>query len=208
MDEGRGARTGGGWAEAQDWTRRMDRIEALLDEASEAGRETAIVSLNDLPSDGALPFRAADAWSSQLPGFHPEPWAPNTETVSEWAALLDGEFDTFWLSDGLEHDWRDTLLAALQARGTVTAFESARPVWGLRPSRAARCFTANVPKPTSDTWSPLARVSVMLSTTASRARPAEALGRSAAAAIASISSVLFTLVPLESLILRYETGPI
>ena len=126
---------GGGWAEAQDWTRRMDRIEALLDEASEAGRETAIVSLNDLPSDGALPFRAADALSSQLPGFQPEPWAPNTETVSDWAALLDGEFDTFWLSDGLEHDWRDTLLAALQARGTVTAFESARPVWGLRPAQ-------------------------------------------------------------------------
>ena len=33
--------------------------------------------------------------------------------------------------------------------------------------------------------------------TASNARPAEAFGRSAAAAIASISSVLFTIIPLK-----------
>lgn len=82
--------------------------------------------------------------------------------------------------------------------GTFEALISiVAPVCGLRPLRALRCFTEKVPKPTRETWSPLDRASVMLSTTASRARPADAFGRSAAVAMASISSVLFTLIPLE-----------
>ncbi len=126
---------GGGWAEARDWTLRMDRTRALLEEAQQAGRETAVVSLTDLPSDGALPFRAADAWAAQLPGVQPMPWLPAAEDVLVWADTLEGGFDTFWLSDGLEHDWRAPLLDALQGRGTVTVFEGARPVVGLRPAR-------------------------------------------------------------------------
>src|SRR5690606_27731646 len=69
------------------------------------------------------------------------------------------------------------------------------PVCGLRPVRAARSLTENVPKPTSTTDSPFFNAPVMLSTTASSARPAAAFGMSADAAIASISSVLFTLNP-------------
>src|SRR5690606_40573714 len=65
------------------------------------------------------------------------------------------------------------------------------PVCGLRPSRAARSFTAKVPKPTSETLSPLRSALVMVSVRASRARAAVDLGRSAEAAMASISSALF-----------------
>ena len=126
---------GGGWADAADWSQRIDRVQAVLDEASEAGRQTAIVSLTDLPADGALPFRAADTWASQLPSFLPQSWLPDASAVEAWAATLEGDFDTFWLSDGLEHPWRPVLLDILQDRGTVTAFESLRPVWGLRPAR-------------------------------------------------------------------------
>lgn len=125
----------GGWAEAHDWTGRMERVSDLLDEAAEAGRETALVSLTDLPPDGALPFRAADAWASQLPSFSPMPWLADANAVREWAETLNGSFDTYWMSDGLDHDWHADLLSALQARGTVTAFESARPVYGLKPAR-------------------------------------------------------------------------
>ena len=125
----------GGWGEAHDWTARMDRVSALLSEAAEAGRETAVVSLTDLPPDGALPFRSADAWAAQLPSFQPMPWLADGEGVRAWAETLSGSFDTFWMSDGLDHKWHADLLAALQARGTVTAFESARPVYGLKPAR-------------------------------------------------------------------------
>src|SRR5690606_35420920 len=58
-------------------------------------------------------------------------------------------------------------------------------------------FTAKVPKPISVTWSPFFSASVIASTIESRARPAAALEISADAAIASISSDLFTLNPLD-----------
>ena len=120
----------GSWAEAPDWNRRMERVEALLDEAGQAGRETALVSLTDLPADDALPFRAANSWASQLPGIAPEAWAPDPEEAVSWSETLRGPFDTFWFSDGLERAWRPQVLAALQDQGAVTIFESPRPVFG------------------------------------------------------------------------------
>jgi hypothetical protein len=80
------------------------------------------------------------------------------------------------------------------------------PVWGLRPSRAARGLTENVPKPTRDTWSPRLRASVTLSITASSARPASDLLMSAADAIASIRSVLFTKVPCKNPVVNAVAG--
>lgn len=126
---------GGGWAEAQDWSRRIDRIEVLLDEAGQAGRQTALVSLTDLPEDGAIVFQSADAIASQLPGVQPKPWLADPDDVLPWLESLDGDFDTFWLSDGLGHDWRDDALSSLRARGSVSVFESPRAVLGLKPAR-------------------------------------------------------------------------
>ncbi|MDF0603393.1 DUF4159 domain-containing protein [Psychromarinibacter sp. C21-152] len=124
----------GTWADARDWTRRADRVEAALDEAARLGRPVALVSLTDLPA-GDLPFRAADAWAADLPSVQPEPWAPDAEALADWAAALPDEaFDTFWMSDGLARDSREALLAELQAHGTVTVFESPSPVFGLRPA--------------------------------------------------------------------------
>ena len=123
------------WADAPDWTRRMARVDGLLGEASQAGRETAVVALSDLPADGVLPFRSADAWAPQVAGFAPAPWAPNAEAVARFADALEGSFDTFWLSDGVARDSREGLLKALQDRGSVTVFESPRSVLGLRPAR-------------------------------------------------------------------------
>ena len=68
----------------------------------------------------------------------------------------------------------------------------AAPVRGLRPVRAARLPTANVPKPTRETVPPFFRVVRTAPIVASNARPAAALDRSACLAMCSISSVLFT----------------
>lgn len=124
----------GSWAEAPDWTRRMERIEALLSEASQAGRETAVVSLTDLPADAQLPIQAANAWFSRLPGLAPMAWAPDEEAVTDFFAALDGGFDTFWFSDGVARDWREDVLDDLQSKGSVTVFESPRPVVALKPA--------------------------------------------------------------------------
>jgi hypothetical protein len=123
----------GTWADARDWQARMTRTEALLDEASRAGRTAAVVLLNDIPS-GEVPFQAADAWAQRLPSLEPSPWSPDADTVAAWAQDLEGDFETFWMSDGLAHPWREPLLAALEARGGVTVFETPRPVVALRPA--------------------------------------------------------------------------
>ena len=88
-------------------------------------------------------------------------------------------------------------LPALKLATLDAAIWMVAPVCGLRPLRALRCFTIKVPKPTRATCSPFFSSLVILSNTASSARPAEAFGRSAAVAIASISSVLFTIIPLK-----------
>jgi hypothetical protein len=123
----------GTWADAGDWSKRRDRIGALLDEASRDGRVAAVVLLTDLPV-GDVPFQAADAWATRLPGITPAPWLPDAQAVTEWAGgLKPGGFETFWLSDGLQWDGRAAVLAALEARGVVTVMQNARPVAGLRP---------------------------------------------------------------------------
>ncbi|MDJ0823962.1 MAG: DUF4159 domain-containing protein [Rhodobacter sp.] len=124
----------GTWADARDWQRRVDRIAAALDEAARLGRPVAVVRLTDLPA-GDLPFQAADAWAVRLPSLTPDPWEPDAEALAAWVgALPDGPFDTFWMSDGLARDSRGDLLAALEARGAVTVFESPRSIFALRPA--------------------------------------------------------------------------
>jgi len=123
----------GTWADARDWQRRVDRIDALLADASRTARPVALIRLTDQP--GAVPFQAADVWASRLPNLQPAAWQPDTMTLEAWAETLpDGNFDTFWLSDGLARDGRDGLLATLETRGTVTVFENPRAVVALRPA--------------------------------------------------------------------------
>lgn len=124
----------GTWAEARDWPERLDRVEALLAEASRQGRTAALVSLTDLPAEGVT-FQAADAVAAELPNLEPQPWAPDREAVSDWAATLEGGFDTFWLSDGLARDGREPLLQTFEDHGEVRIFENPAAVVALRPPR-------------------------------------------------------------------------
>ncbi len=121
----------GGWADARDWPRRIDRASALVEDAGRAGRPVAVLRLTDAPQ--APVFQAANAWTGRIGALGPQPWAP--ADLGRWAAVLpqDG-FDSFWLSDGLDHPGRADLLAALETRGAVTVFESPRPVVALRPA--------------------------------------------------------------------------
>ncbi|QYK40822.1 MAG: DUF4159 domain-containing protein [Paracoccaceae bacterium] len=121
------------WADARDWPRRAERLAQLVEEAGRDGRPVAVVQLTDAPAAPA--FQGAAAWAPRLAAVEPRAWAPD---FAAWAeALPQGDFATFWLSDGLSHAGRDTLLSALQARGQVTVFESPRVTLGLRPATFA-----------------------------------------------------------------------
>lgn len=123
----------GTWADARDWPRRIDRIDAALDEAARDGRPAAIVTLTDLPAEAPV-FQDAQAVAQRLPSITPHPYEPDEDVLLAWSQTLSEPFDTFWLSDGLDRESRDTLLAAFEAQGTVTVFESQQAIVGLRPA--------------------------------------------------------------------------
>ena len=119
-----------GWADARDWPRRVDRALAVAEAAGRAGRTVALARLTDPPQTPV--FQAAQPLLARLGAARPEPYAP--QDLAGWAAALPGDaFDSYWISDGLDHPGRDALLDALQARGAVRVFETPRPVLALRP---------------------------------------------------------------------------
>lgn len=120
------------WADARDWPRRLDRLADLLADAARTERPVTVVAATDLPA-GDLPFQAPESWATRLPSLEPAAWEPQEGTVADWASALDGDFETWWLSDGLARDGRGAVLDALEARGAVTVFESPRPLRGLLP---------------------------------------------------------------------------
>ncbi len=121
----------GGWADARDWGRRIERAVALVEEAGRDGRTVAVVRLTDAPE--AVAFQAADAWAGRLAALTPQAWLPGD--LDGWAGVLPEQgFETFWLSDGLDRPGRADLFDALAARGMVTVFQSPRPVMALHPA--------------------------------------------------------------------------
>ena len=120
----------GGWADAGDWQRRIDRATALAEDAGRNGRTVAVLRLTDRPQPPV--FQTADAVVGRIAALEPQPWSP--ADMAGWAAVLPQDaFDSFWLSDGLDHPGRATLLAALEARGSVGVSESPRAIVTLRP---------------------------------------------------------------------------
>ncbi|SEK62553.1 N-terminal double-transmembrane domain-containing protein [Roseivivax marinus] len=121
------------WASAESWPARLGAAEALLNRAERDDRTVAVMRLT---APEAPTFQAADALAQHLAGLSPEPWAPDAENMEAVADLLpEGAFDTWWMSDGLARDGRETLLDALEDHGSVTVFESPEPLYALAPAR-------------------------------------------------------------------------
>lgn len=122
----------GSWAGAPSWQARMDRVDTLLSEAALADRRTAVINLNSLPVSD-IPFAAPSEWQNRLPNVQPQPWQPSD--AAEWFEATAGNFESYWISDGLDWPGRADLLSALEARGSVTVFQTPRQTIGLRPAR-------------------------------------------------------------------------
>ncbi|PYG29206.1 DUF4159 domain-containing protein [Pelagimonas varians] len=120
------------WASATDWRARMVTLDGLL---TQAGREGRTVALLRLTNPEPVQFNSADVLRSRLTGVQPEPWQPGKADMQRaMAALPEGEFDSFWMSDGLARDTRAPLLQVLESRGTLKVFENARTLFALGPA--------------------------------------------------------------------------
>jgi hypothetical protein len=120
----------GGWTDARDWPRRVERAVALAEEAGRDGRTVAVVRLTDAPE--APVFQTAEAWAGRIAALEPQPWLP--ADLGGWTGVLEGSFDTYWLADGVAHEGQAALFAALEDAGQVTVFQSPRPVLALHPA--------------------------------------------------------------------------
>lgn len=123
------------WAGATQWSDQTDLLAVQLAEAGRAGRQVAVLRLSN---PEPVVFQSAAAWSSRLPGLQPEPWQPSDTQLNRIAKIVsavEGNFDTFWLSDGLDYAGRDATLDLFQARGSVTVYQSANPALALRPAK-------------------------------------------------------------------------
>ena len=62
----------GGWGDAPDWNRRMDRAAAALDEAARTGRQAAVITMGAPPLAGEdMPWRTGAEWRERLAGLAP-----------------------------------------------------------------------------------------------------------------------------------------
>lgn len=119
------------WADARDWPRRMERLSALFDQAASEGRPVALARLSDQAEPVA--FQTAEAVQARLAGLVPAP--TGLGDLASWRdALPEGDFDSYWLSDGLDYAGRADLAAALQTRGALRVFQTTRPVLALYPA--------------------------------------------------------------------------
>ena len=113
------------WASATDWRARVARLEPMLAEAGRNGRPVAILPLT---APAPVTFADADAVIEGLPGLAPAPWEPRFDVT-----LPEGDFDTWWLSDGLDYDGREELVTAISERGNLTVFDTATTPTVLMP---------------------------------------------------------------------------
>ena len=121
----------GGWAEAQDWPALRDIALEELASATRSARSVAFLRLTDLPQPPL--WQSADALRATLAAAQPAPRAP--AGFAGWAALLgDQQFDTLWISDGLNHAGRGDLLTALQEKGRIEVALPARAPLALAPA--------------------------------------------------------------------------
>ena len=118
------------WASARDWPVRRKVIDALLSEAGRAGRPVGLLRLSE-PEQ--VTFSTSSTLRSSMAQLVPMPWqAGGIDGLR--AALPSGEFDSTWLSDGLDHPARASLVAELRRRGTVQVIEPDSPLYALEPA--------------------------------------------------------------------------
>jgi len=126
----------GGWGDAPEWNRRIERVAAALDEAARDGRRVAVLTAATPPrAQAEIEWRAASDWIERLPGLEPKAWAPERAAWAAWIGERVGRFETLWLSDGIADGGEVALGQALVAHGRVTLVRAPQAALALTPPR-------------------------------------------------------------------------
>ncbi|THH34825.1 DUF4159 domain-containing protein [Aliishimia ponticola] len=123
----------GSWAGAPGWQRARAAILGRLDVAVQLRRPVGLLNLSD---PAPVTFQPAQRVAERLAAMEPNPWQPGPTMLNAARDQLQGlpEFDTVWLSDGLDYAGRGELLALAQERGTIQVLQGDTAVVGLRPA--------------------------------------------------------------------------
>ncbi|RPE67182.1 putative membrane protein (TIGR02226 family) [Pacificibacter maritimus] len=122
----------GTWADAPQWSARVDQVSTALDDADRSGRLVSLITLTDLPA-GDLQFLPARAWQSIIAAQTPAANTPNADAVIAVLQSLDRPTQTLWLSDGLAYAGRQDILAILQDNGPVRVVQNPQSIVALGP---------------------------------------------------------------------------
>jgi hypothetical protein len=123
----------GGWGAASDWPTLQEAVRAHL-HSSGAHEQLAAIYVISTPSE--ITFQSVSALEERLAGIKPRPWHPSQEMLARTQAELETlkDFDTLWVSDGLDYPGRAALLSTLETKGHVTVLATGRSVLGLLPA--------------------------------------------------------------------------
>ncbi|MFQ5623431.1 MAG: DUF4159 domain-containing protein, partial [Paracoccaceae bacterium] len=127
----------GGWSSAPNWAERQKRAREFLLGAAANGRTAALMLLTDrIPAGGRITWRDPKQEVERTAVVRPKPWQPDRAGFGDWiAGLGDEEFETIWLTDGLDHGGAEALVTALAERGPVSVVLTSGPFPALKSVR-------------------------------------------------------------------------
>lgn len=143
------------WLAAPGWRLRRDAVRTAGEQAARADREIYFIATadgDDTPigpmTGGELMERAGDV--------QPQPTRPDyrraAKRLNEAGAIHDA--DIIWLSDGMEHDGAEELIAAMKRLGNLTvSIDAASPLLALfPPTRAESALTYRIANAGGAPW--------------------------------------------------------
>ena len=121
------------WANVQSWPRASDAARAQLLRAEQNGQTAALLDLGD---PQPIVFQSPSAIAERLSASEPNAWQPNADSLERARAEIaeTSDFETLWLSDGLEYPGRSEILDVLQSQGAVRVMQGGLPVMAIKPA--------------------------------------------------------------------------
>ena len=126
-----------GWAGAVDWSKRISAARDIVAAADRRGRRVAILPTapGPTPAPRGLDFVSARQAVAELDQLEPRPWPANRRAAADQLATttIDGDFETVWISDGVDDAGRTQLLEQIGNRGPLTGIAADTPAVILAP---------------------------------------------------------------------------